>query len=692
MREPHPLRPTLARASRTWMGGITLVLLCALVYIPGMAGIPVVDRDEARFAQASRQMLNADSLEDLAIPRIQDRLRLNKPPLIYWLQATSAKLFSRGPDEVWGVAHADAIWMYRLPSAICATIAVLATWRIGLSMFGGRRDGRPAWFAGALLAVCPMVVWDAHQARADQLLLAMTTLSMGLLWRCWGDFRERGRVRTSIALPLWLFVGLGVLSKGPITPMVVLLTALAIALLCATPMFLWRLRPLLGIAVFVALVIPWVVMVAQSVGLGWYLSEVFDETIGRSVQAKESHWGPPGYHAVLLPALFWPGSLLTAIALQRAWSRSRLGWKVWTDDAASGRPAYLFLLAWIVPSWIVFELVTTKLPHYTLPLYPALALLSARTVFAGSAIVHKLREFGSMLGFRLWAVIGAAFLVVPVVVVSLPVIFEDMVYKFPPQIIGLFVIWAIIGPVALVLRPLAMPTLPENRAKSLLPAFVGVMLCYGVPIMFAIVSMSFALFVLITGVTGALLPWWMLIPFALVIAALVLLRRALRAVLSEQPVRAHVLGIAVVVLGLISVVGVILPRAEAPWLSHRVAEVIAEADSGENLPIASLGYSEDSLIFETRGKAERVSIRGMNAWLNENPRAFLVLKNDLLREIDPTAPDWTWLREREQETVEYVRGFNYSRGETTVLVVYLMTGEPWTPDDGEAPDAPDDAR
>src|SRR4051812_21387330 len=76
-----------------WAAGVLLVALCLAVYLPGFFAIPVVDRDEARFAQASRQMLESG---DYVVPRVQGTPRLNKPPLIYWLQATAARVLTGG--------------------------------------------------------------------------------------------------------------------------------------------------------------------------------------------------------------------------------------------------------------------------------------------------------------------------------------------------------------------------------------------------------------------------------------------------------------------------------------------------------------------------------------------------------------------------------------------------------------------
>src|SRR5262245_34300071 len=116
------------RWAGSWPGGLLLVVLCLAVYLPGFAALSCVDRDEARIAQARRQLAESG---DYVVPRVQGRVRLNKPPLIYWLQSTAARALTRG--ETWR----DAIWMYRVPSLLAAIVAALATWRMGLSM--GRR-------------------------------------------------------------------------------------------------------------------------------------------------------------------------------------------------------------------------------------------------------------------------------------------------------------------------------------------------------------------------------------------------------------------------------------------------------------------------------------------------------------------------------------------------------------------------
>jgi 4-amino-4-deoxy-L-arabinose transferase-like glycosyltransferase len=85
------------------------------------------------------------------------------------------------------------------------------------------------------------------------------------------------------------------------------------------------------------------------------------------VSAQEAHGAPPGYYFALFWVTFWPGATLAAMAAPSIWAARR-------EKGAK------FLLCWIVPAWIVLELVITKLPHYVLPLYPAIAILMAGVV------------------------------------------------------------------------------------------------------------------------------------------------------------------------------------------------------------------------------------------------------------------------------------------------------------------------
>jgi len=227
------------------------------------------------------------------------------------------------------------------------------------------------------------------------------------------------------------------------------------------------LRPALGLVIVAVLVGPWVWAVASRIGWNEYVSIILDETLGRSAGAKEGHWGPPGYHTLLLPVLFWPGSMLTAAGLALAVQRVRTRPK---HDARSAAHPDAFLLAWIVPSWVVFELVSTKLPHYTMPMLPAIAIVSARAVLAADA---NLIGFGTRwierLGQRVWLVIGLGLTVI------LPILTLASAWRDVGMLRALIAI-VLIGLTLVYLSQATRAILARRAARAQLAGAVGMLL------------------------------------------------------------------------------------------------------------------------------------------------------------------------------------------------------------------------
>ncbi len=331
-----------------------LALLALLLYFPGQMEVPPLDRDEPRFAQASKQMVETGNYIEIAF---QDEPRLKKPIGIYWLQSASAGLLA--PDSP------TALWAYRLPSYLAIVLSVLLTAGIGRTLFKG-----PVGAAGAALfaiAILPGV--EAHLAKTDAVLLMLILAGQWAIAKAWMSAHPgtaRGQVRTGpwTASAFWLAIGAGVLVKGPVILMICGLTAVALAIWRRSGRWLLALRPAWGVPLALAVIIPWFVAIHIATdGAFW------QEAVGRDFLAKidagqERHGGPPGYYLLAIWVTFWPAAALLGFAALGAW-RGRAA------------PAVQFCLAWIVPSWLVFEAVATKLPHYVMPAYPALALLAA---------------------------------------------------------------------------------------------------------------------------------------------------------------------------------------------------------------------------------------------------------------------------------------------------------------------------
>lgn len=360
---------------------LLLALLCLALYLPGIASLPPTDRDEARFAQASRQMLESG---DFVRIRFQDQARNKKPAGTYWLQAASVAVFSN--------AASSDIWPYRLPSVLGALVAVWLTFLAGTWLF----DRHTAFLGAALMATALGLVVEAHIAKADALLLAAVVAAQAALARIYMAAREGHDGGAGPALAFWAALGVGVLIKGPVAPLVAGLTLLTLKL-SHRKLRLWRaLRPLTGVPLALVIVAPWFIAVDLATDGAFISDAVRGDLLPKLLGGQEAHGFWPGYYLLLSSITFWPGALFAVPALIWAWGRRR-------------EAPVLFCLAWLVPTWLVFELVPTKLPHYVLPLYPALALLTARAaVEAVERGLPRLGAFESRIAIVVWALVALA--------------------------------------------------------------------------------------------------------------------------------------------------------------------------------------------------------------------------------------------------------------------------------------------
>ncbi|HEY0299997.1 MAG TPA: glycosyltransferase family 39 protein, partial [Rhizomicrobium sp.] len=340
----------LSWAARRWW--LTLGLLCLVLWTPGVLSLPPLDRDESRFAQSSKQMLETGNFVDIRFGHVP---RYKKPAGIYWLQA--------GATALAGLGDRTQIWTYRLPSLLGGLLAVL------LCFWAARAfaAAEVAWLAAALMATSVLLTAEASIATTDAVQLACLMGAIGVLLRVYLAARDPHvpAPGTRLILIGWAAFAAGILVKGPVVPAVCALTALTLILWERGDWrWLGRLKPLYGIAVTVLIVAPWgLAITLQSHG------EFYSQSLGQDFAAKlaggqESHGAWPGYYLALVTLTFWPAILFVAPGLGDALRRA-------------ADPATRFLLAWAGASWLMFELVPTKLPHYVLPAYPALAMLAA---------------------------------------------------------------------------------------------------------------------------------------------------------------------------------------------------------------------------------------------------------------------------------------------------------------------------
>jgi 4-amino-4-deoxy-L-arabinose transferase-like glycosyltransferase len=319
-----------------------IFVYAALCFMPGIGRVSLFDRDEPRFAEAAREMIARDSY---LVPYFNNEPRLHKPPLIYWVMI--------GAYEVFGVNEFSA----RIGSAVAGVLTCFLIYLLARRMFGSS----VALLAGLIAASNVLMIVISRAATADSLQLLTLMITF---WGFWSIYKGDRRF-SSYAL-LYGGLALGGLAKGPVVISVFLLAALGIILVERRPALLKELKLLPGIPAAAAIVALWLIPANREtngdfirVGLGHH---VFDRAFSESM---EGHSGPFFYYVVLLPLTFAPWFALLPLSLRRMWR------------APGVERERLFLFVWAVAPFLLFSFLKTKLPHYILPSFPALAIMTA---------------------------------------------------------------------------------------------------------------------------------------------------------------------------------------------------------------------------------------------------------------------------------------------------------------------------
>ncbi len=617
-----------------------LALLGLLLWLPGVLSLPALDRDESRFAQSSRQMVESGDMVDIRFGHVP---RYKKPIGIYWLQATATKLaapFLHGGD--------DRIWTYRLPSLLGGIAAGWLTVWCALAVAGAEA----ALLAGLLMLGSVLLTAEATIATTDAVLLACMLGVQGVLLRLYRAGRDSDwPVSNRTVMWGWAAFGFGVLIKGPVVfgaaltilglvgwdwweqkrkiraaakaaidaaaiaapdaakptpaaaaegpaaaakpipdavaaPKVAVDAAqdVAAALDADAPdtkpqavwVWLLGLRPWRGLLLVVLLIVPWLVAITIQ-SRGAFLEQSLGEDFAAKMAGgQESHGGWPGYYLLLSAVSFWPAILFVLPGTLAGIARR-------------GEPAIRFLLVWAASWWLAVELIPTKLPHYVIFAYPPLAILAALFVLDPRPIASKL---GGFLTPARWIAI----------------------------------VQFVIGAGLLAAAPFVLDSGYDGGGEGNV--------------------------------------WWINALGAaggfVALAALILL-------LLRKPVWAMILGFVAMLVFVPTLTAVVGPRLERLWLSEKLKGDVANLSRPGDPPAALAGYEEPSLVFalgkdvvltDGKGAAEAGAKSGGLALVEDSE------KGDFLARLAELQGDATWLESR--------TGFNYSRGRDVNVNLYRV--------------------
>ena len=372
-----------------------IIAAAALVFFTNLGATALWDEDEPIYATCAREMLQRN---DWVVPRFNGTLFPEKPPLMFWTMIAGFKVF--GINEFGS----------RVGSAILGILTALATYHLGRRLF----SAKVGLWAGLIIPATFIFTVSARAATVDCALALVTLLSV----YCFvlseagkiaplpvGD----GAIRDCLRGWFWLALmyacfGVAVLAKGPIG---LLLPAAGIGFyvmvvnhlrrIDAKPRTrmrnrglrglvwtaglvnplnflrsLWQLRPLTGCVVVLLVAAPWYILVDQRTH-GEFTAQFFSMFNLRPFsQPFLGHRGPFWYHLPVLLIGFFPWSVFMGPTLIDWTQRIRQRHPWW--------PAYLLLACWSAAFFIFWSICKTKLPHYLLPIYPALALATAAFV------------------------------------------------------------------------------------------------------------------------------------------------------------------------------------------------------------------------------------------------------------------------------------------------------------------------
>lgn len=360
--------------SRSALHLALLIALCGVLYFPYLGKVPFFDKGEPREALAVQDIVQRG---EWLFPLKRATTIPSKPPLFHWSAALTSQITGRLDEAT-----------IRFPSALYATLGVLIIYALGRKLYGAQAG----LLGGAVLATTLIYQTQALSARVDMTLCFFVTASLALFYALYRGF---------LTSQFWFYlfygvVGIGTLAKGPLG---ILLPGLVIASFLALRRR-WDLfakfcfHP--GVVITLVLAVGWYGLAAMRGGEGFVDRQLLKENLER-FSGGSGHNHPVYFYLPYLFSLGLPWSLFLPLAL---WDGFKRG--LFSDENR------LFTMLWFLVMFLFFSIAMGKRSVYLLPLYPALALFTAKWFYdqAGAtggrlAIYRAIAAFAAVSGFVL---------------------------------------------------------------------------------------------------------------------------------------------------------------------------------------------------------------------------------------------------------------------------------------------------
>lgn len=319
-----------------------LLILGAVLFFPGLGNHDLWNPDEPRYTEVAREMVLSG---DYFVPHLNGEVYTQKPPLLFWLiRLASTVTGGLGPTAA------------RLPSAFAALLAVLLTFEIGRRLF----NARTALLSAVVFATCLKIPIQARTGQIDMLLTSLVALAVFFWVRGYTEGRP-GFYRL-----FFLATGFATLAKGPVGLLPPLLSIVAYLLLVKERGEIRKLGIGLGLLIWAAIVLAWLVPAGFEAGWGYLQQIVFKQNVTRYVDPWH-HRKPFYYYLTVIVGDFLPWSFVLPAALVA-------GFRTLEGKA---RKHFLFAVCWTVVTVVFFSLSPAKRSVYILTMYPGMSLALA---------------------------------------------------------------------------------------------------------------------------------------------------------------------------------------------------------------------------------------------------------------------------------------------------------------------------
>ena len=366
---------------------LVVLVFGIIIFLLGLGSTGLVDETPPLFAAAGKAMSESG---DWLTPKVNGIFRFDKPPLIYWLMGL---FYSLPKNEVWDSLGTISA---RLPSALASLFLMLM---IGDTIYcwpqKGERKLATSIVASLSFALSPLLIVWSRTAVSDALLCGNLGISLLLFWR-----RMASNKKENCISP-WVFLGLAILTKGPVAFILAALTISSFLFIQKD----WRdllekIKPKRGLLITFLLSLPWYVLELIKEGKPFWDSFFGYHNFQRYTSVVNNHAEPIWFFLYVMIIGSLPFTPFLFHGIFEAFKDLKNSLK---KDCVPSESLFIYCLCWLGSVFIFFSISATKLPSYCLPAIPAVAILTSNSY---EKLQNQKKAFSSLWIINLFILLG----------------------------------------------------------------------------------------------------------------------------------------------------------------------------------------------------------------------------------------------------------------------------------------------